>query len=165
LHDKSETQAIFKKFVRRAQNEFEVKIKRVRRDNGSEFKNTQVEDFLDEEGIKHEFLAPYSPRQNWVVERKNRTLLESARTILDEYQVSEQFWAETINTAFHAINHLYLHKILKKTAYELLTGKKPNVSYFKVFGSKCFILNEKATSSKFASKVHEGFMLGYGSIA
>ena len=93
LHDKSETQAILKKFVRRAQNEFEVKIKKVRSDNGSEFKNTQVEEFLDEEGIKHEFSAPYSPQQNGVVERKNRTLIESARTMLDEYKVSDQFWA------------------------------------------------------------------------
>ena len=60
LHDKSETQAIFKKFVRRAQNEFDMKIKKVRRNNRSEFKNSQVEEFLDEEGIKHEFSAPYS---------------------------------------------------------------------------------------------------------
>ena len=165
LHDKSETQGIFKKFVRRAQNEFEVKIKKVRSDNGSEFKNTQVEEFLDEEGIKHEFSAPYSPQQNGVVERKNRTLIESARTMLDEYKVSDQFWAEAINTACHAINRLYLHKMLKKTAYELLTGNKPNVSYFRVFGSKCFILNKKAKSSKFAPKVDEGFMLGYGSNA
>ena len=85
--------------------------------------------------------------------------------MLDEYKVSDQFWAEAINTACHAINRLYLHKILNKTAYELLTGNKPNVSYFKVFGSKCFILNKKARSSKFAPKVDEGFMLGYGSNA
>ena len=61
LQDKSEVQETFKKFARRAQNEFEVKIKRIRSDNGSEFKNTSIEEFLDEEGIKHEFLAPYTP--------------------------------------------------------------------------------------------------------
>src|SRR6266540_3696105 len=69
LQDKSEVQETFKKFARRAQNEFEVKIKRIRSDNGSEFKNTSIEEFLDEEGIKHEFSAPYTPQQNGVVER------------------------------------------------------------------------------------------------
>ena len=71
FQDKSEVQETLKKFARRAQNEFEVKIKRIRSDNGSEFKNTSIEEFLDEEGIKHEFSAPYTPQQNGVVERKN----------------------------------------------------------------------------------------------
>jgi transposase InsO family protein len=62
LKDKSETQAIFRKFARRAQNEFEVKIKKVRSDNGTEFRNTNIEEFLDEEGIKHEFSVPYTPQ-------------------------------------------------------------------------------------------------------
>jgi hypothetical protein len=61
LHDKSEAQGIVKNFIRRAQNEYELKIKNIRSDNGSEFRNTNVEEFLDEEGIKHEFYAPYTP--------------------------------------------------------------------------------------------------------
>jgi hypothetical protein len=65
-----------------------------------------------------------------VAERKNRTLIEMARIMLDEYKTSDQFWAEVINTANHATNRLYLHKLLKKTSYELLTGKKLNISYF-----------------------------------
>ena len=68
-----------------------------------------------------------------------------------------------VNTACHAINRLYLHKKLKKTSYELLTGNKPKVSYFRVFGCKCFILNKKSKTSKFAPKVDEGVLLGYGS--
>src|SRR6266540_4233531 len=83
--------------------------------------------------------------------------------MLDEYKTSDQFWAKAINTACHAINRLYFHKILKKMAYELLTGNKPKVHYFRVFGSKYFILNKKSKSSKFAPKVDESFMLGYGS--
>ena len=61
MREKSEVQGIFKKFARRAQNEFDVKIMRVRSDNGTEFKNTNIEEFLDEEGIKHEFSVPYTP--------------------------------------------------------------------------------------------------------
>jgi hypothetical protein len=149
--------------LRRAQNEFGLRIKKIRSDNRTEFKNSQIEGFLEEEGIKHEFSSPYTPQQNGVVERKNRTLLDMARTMLDEYKTSDRFWAEAVNTACYAINRLYLHRILKKTSYELLTGKKPNVSYFKVFGSKCFILVKRGRKSKFAPKVVEGFLLGYDS--
>jgi hypothetical protein len=97
------------------------------------------------------------------VERKNRTLLDMARTMLDEYKTPDRFWAEAINTACYSINWLYLHQILKKTSYELLTGKNPNVSYFRVFGSKCFILVKRGRKSKFAPKAVEGFLLGYDS--
>jgi transposase InsO family protein len=62
LQDKSETQEVLNKFFRRTQNEFDTKVKKIRSDNGTEFKNTQVEDFLDKEGIKHEFSAPYTPQ-------------------------------------------------------------------------------------------------------
>jgi transposase InsO family protein len=128
--DKSETQEVLRKFLRRAQNEFDAKVKKIRSDNGTEFKNTQVEDFLDEEGIKHEFSAPYTPQQNGVAETKNRTLIEMTRTMFDEYKTLGWFWVEVINTACHATHRLYLHKLLKKTSYELLIGNKPNVSYF-----------------------------------
>jgi hypothetical protein len=115
LQDKGETQEVLKKFLKMAQNEFDAKVKRIRSDNDTEFKNTQVEDYLDEEGIKHEFLALYAPQQNGVAERKNRTLTEMIRTILDEYKTSDRFWAEAVNTACHTTNRLYLHKLLKKT--------------------------------------------------
>jgi transposase InsO family protein len=107
----------------------------VRSDNGTEFKNTNIEEYLDEEGIGHELSVPYTPQQNGIVERKNRTLIEAARTMLDEYKTSDSFWAEAINTACHAINHLYLHKLRHKTAYELLIGKKPNVEFLVVSAS------------------------------
>jgi hypothetical protein len=127
------------------------------------FKNSQIEGFLEEEGIKHEFSSPYTPQQNGVVERKNITLLDMARTMLDEYKTPDQFWAEAINTACYSINRLYLHQIFKKTSYELLTGKKPNVSYFRVFGSKCFIIIKRGRNSKLAHKAVEGFLHGYDS--
>jgi hypothetical protein len=86
-----------------------------------------------------------------------------ARTMLGEFKTPERFWSEDVNIACHAINRLYLHRLLKKTSYELLTGNKPNVSYFRVFGSKCYILVKKGRHSKFAPKVVEGFLLGYDS--
>jgi transposase InsO family protein len=80
--------------LRRAQNEFGLRIKTIRSDNGTEFKNSQIEGFLEDEGIKHEFSSPYTPQQNGVVERKNRTLLDMARTMLDEYKTSDRFWVK-----------------------------------------------------------------------
>jgi transposase InsO family protein len=124
LQDKSEPQGIIKKFIRRAQNEYELKIKNIRSDNGSEFWNTNVEEFLDEEGIKHEFSTPYTSQQNGIVERKNRTSIEAARTMLDEYKAPDIFWGEAVNMVCHAINRLYLHKYLGKTTYEIITSNK-----------------------------------------
>ena len=109
LLDKCQVRDKVKTFVRSAQKEFGLPIKKMRSDNGTEFKNTQVE------GIKHEFSTPYTPQQNSVVERKNRTLIDMARTMLDEYRTLDIFWCDAVNTAFHAINRLYLHKKLKKT--------------------------------------------------
>jgi hypothetical protein len=85
-----------------------------------------------------------------------------ARMMLGEFKMPERFWSEAVNTACHAINRLYLHRLLKKT-YELLTGNKPNVSYFRVFGSKCYILVKKGRHSKFVPKAVGGFLLGYES--
>jgi transposase InsO family protein len=76
LQEKSQTQETLKKLLRQAQNEFGLRIKKIISDNGTEFKNSQIEGFLEEEGIKHEFSSPYTPQQNGVVERKNRTLLD-----------------------------------------------------------------------------------------
>ena len=126
-------------------------------------KTLKLNDFLRRRASSMSSLLPTPPQQNSVMERKNRTLLDMARTMLDEYKTSNRFWVEAINTACYSINLLYLHQILKKTSYELLTGKKPNVSYFRVFGSKCFILIKRGRNSKFAPKAVEGFLLGYDS--
>jgi hypothetical protein len=119
------------------------------------------QDYCDEKGVKHEFSAKYTPQQNGVVEGKNRTLIDMARSMLSEYNVSDSFWAETINTACHASNRLYCHRLLMKTPYELLIERKPNISYFWVFGCKCYILRKGTHLSKFQSKCDEGFLLGY----
>jgi transposase InsO family protein len=161
LSDKSNVFSILKGFAKRAENEFDFKIKKIRSDNGSEFKNSKIEDYCDEKGVKHEFLAKYTPHQNRVVERKNQTLIDMARSLLSEYNVSDSFWAEAINTACHASNGLYCHQLLKKTPSEFLIRRKPNISYFRVFGCKCYVLRKATRLSKFQSKCDERFLLGY----
>jgi transposase InsO family protein len=163
LRDKSNVFETFKSFAILAQNQFDFDIKKVRSDNGSEFKNARIDEYCDDKGIKHEFSSKYTPKQNGIVERKNRTLIDMARSMLAEYNVSDSYWAEAINIACHSSNRLYCHKLLKKTPYELLVGRKPNISCFRVFGCKCYILRKGSRLSKFEKKCDEGFLLGYSS--
>ena len=86
-------------FAKQAQCKFDKEILAIRSDNGSEFKNYTLEEFLSDEGLKHQYSAPYTPQQNGVAERKNRTLVEMERSMLDEYKSPHSFWAEAINTA------------------------------------------------------------------
>jgi hypothetical protein len=151
----------FKKFSKRAQNKFEVKIKKIRSDNGKEFDKTNIEVYCDEIGIKHEVSSTYTPQQNGVVERKNQTLITLARTMLDEYNTSKKLWAEAINTACYASNHLFLQKFLGKNPYKLLNRKKPDVSFFRVFGCKCYIYKKRQHLGKFQRHCDIGFLVGY----
>ncbi|WVZ96522.1 hypothetical protein U9M48_042152 [Paspalum notatum var. saurae] len=145
LEDKTEVAHVFSKFAKRAQNEFNIQLS----DNGRVFDNTNIEEYCDEVGIKHKFSAIYTPQQNGVVERKNRTLITLARSMLDEYSTSKKFWTEAINTACYASNQLYPHRLLDKTPCELLNGRKPNISYFWVFGCKCYIYKKRQHLGKF----------------
>ena len=92
LGDKSEVAELFMSFARRAQREFGLNIIKVRSDNGSEFRNYNVDTSCDEEGVKYEFSTTYTPQQNGVVERKNKTLITLARAMLDDYDKPEDFW-------------------------------------------------------------------------
>ena len=131
--DKSDVFTTFKSFVKGIHNEFETTIKRVRSDNDSEFKNTRIDELCDKFRIRHQFLAKYTPKSNGLVEKKNRTLIDMSRSMLSEYNVSQFFWAEAINTACYYTNRLYCHPSKEKTPYELLNGRKPNIAYFLVF--------------------------------
>ena len=115
LYDKCDVCDLFKSFVKRVQNEFETTIKKIRSDNGSEFKNTRIEELCDNIGIGHQFSPTYTPQSNGVVERKNRTLIDMARSMLRKYNVSHSFWSEAINMACYCSNRLYCHGKLGKT--------------------------------------------------
>ena len=91
LVDKSDVLASFKSFVKGIHNEFETTIKKVRSDNGCEFKNTRIDELCDRFGIRHQFSTKYTPQSNSLVERKNRTLIDMAKSILSEYDMSHSF--------------------------------------------------------------------------
>ncbi|KAK1641683.1 hypothetical protein QYE76_059488 [Lolium multiflorum] len=161
LKSKDETYREFVIFAKKAEQMYESHIKAIRTDNGTEFKNYTMQEFVDDEGIKHEFSAPYTPRQNGVVERKNRTIIEMARTMLSEFKSPHNFWGEAISTAVHYSNRLFLHPLHNKTPYELLIGNKPNVMYILVFGCQCLVKDNKGKLGKFETRTIECTFVGY----
>ncbi|CAL8138375.1 unnamed protein product [Prunus armeniaca] len=164
LREKSETFQRFKSVCHLLQKEkmtSHLPLVRIRTDHGSEFENSQFLKFCEEMGIKHEFSAPITPQQNGVVERKNRVLVEMARVMLNSKNLAKHFWAEAVNTACYISNRVFVRSGTKQTPYEIWKGKKPNVSYFKVFGSTCYILRDREHLAKFDSKCDKGIFLGY----
>ena len=114
---------MFKEVCQERKNKFEVKLKKIRSDNGKEFDNTNIEAYCDEVGIKHEVSTTYTPQQNGVVERKNRTLITLARTMLDEYNTPEALWAEAINTACYASNNYSFKSFLTRYLMSCSMGR------------------------------------------
>jgi len=152
---------VFSSFCTQIQSEKEMKILKVRSDHGEEFENEPFESFCEKHGIIHEFSSPRTPQKNGVVERKNRTLQEMARTMIHENNLAKHFWAEAVNTTCYVQNRIYIRPILEKTTYELFKGRRPNISYFHQFGCICYILNTKLYLKKFDAMAQRGIFLGY----
>nr|GEV69262.1 hypothetical protein [Tanacetum cinerariifolium] len=123
LATKDETSPILKTFITGLENQLSLKVKVIRSDNGTEFKNNDLNQFCRMKGIKKEFSVPRTPQQNDIAKRKNRTLIEDARTMLADLLLSIPFWAEAVNTACYVQNRVLVTKPHNKTPYELLHGE------------------------------------------
>jgi hypothetical protein len=163
LADKGETFGFVRDLILRLKNERHGDaIRGIRIDNGSEFKNSRFETFCRDWGLEHQFTSPYVACQNGVVERKNRSLCEMARMMLDEHRTPRRYWADVVNTACHVGNRIFLRAFLNKTCYELMHGRAPRLSHFRALGCRCFIL-KKGRLDKFESRSSNGIFLGYAS--
>ncbi|WVZ64023.1 hypothetical protein U9M48_013609 [Paspalum notatum var. saurae] len=149
--------------VLRLRNESHKAIRAIRSDNGGEFRNSRFENFCRDLGLEHQFSSPYTPPQNGVVERKNRTLVEMARTMLNEHTTPRRFWAEAVNTTCCIANRIFLRAFLGKTSYELQFGMQPSVKHLRAFGCRCFVLKKAGHLDKFESHSLDGIFLGYAS--
>ncbi|KAI3698007.1 hypothetical protein L6452_31116 [Arctium lappa] len=163
LRTKDETSGLIKSFILRIENQTNQKVKVIRSDNGTEFKNFDLNTFCEEKGIERQYSAPRTPQQNGVAERRNRTLIEAARSLLADSKLPITFWAEAVNTACYVQNRVLVVKPKNKTPYELLNKRKPFIGFFKPFGCPCTILNTKTHLGKFDSKADDGFLVGYSS--
>ncbi|KAI3681304.1 hypothetical protein L6452_36094 [Arctium lappa] len=163
LRTKDETSGLIKSFILRIENQNNQKVKVIRSDNGTEFKIFDLNTFCEEKGIERQYSAPRTPQQNGVAERRNRTLIEAARSLLADSKLPITFWAEAVNTACYVQNRVLVVKPKNKTPYELLNKRKPFIGFFKPFGCPCTILNTKSHLGKFDSKADDGFLVGYSS--
>ncbi|GJT39309.1 putative ribonuclease H-like domain-containing protein [Tanacetum coccineum] len=159
LRTKDETSGILKDFIRQIENQLNQKVKTIRCDNGTEFKNRDFIEFCGSKGIKREYSNARTPQQNGVAERKNRTLIEAARTMLADSFLPNTFWAEAVSTACYVLNRVLVTKPQNKTPYELITGKIPIISYIRPFGCHVTILNTIDHLGKFDGKSDEGFLV------
>ncbi|XP_021728379.1 uncharacterized protein LOC110695459 [Chenopodium quinoa] len=151
-----------KRYVMKEQRRTGNPLIHLRSDHGTEFKNLKFDEFCTEHGMDHNFSAPRTPQKNGVVKRKNRSLEDMARTMLISSGVPRNFWAEAVNTACYILNRVSVRAITNKTPYELIKGRKPNISYFRYFGCKCFVNNNgKRNLGKFDERSVEAVFLGY----
>ncbi|GKA83705.1 putative ribonuclease H-like domain-containing protein [Tanacetum coccineum] len=141
LATKDETPEILKNFITGIENQIDHKVKTIRCDNGTEFKNIIMNEFYEMKGIRREISVARTPQQNGIAERKNRTLIEAARTMLADSKLPTTFWAEAVNTAFYVQNRMLVIKPNNKTPYELFLGRKPTLSFMRPFRCHVTILN------------------------
>jgi len=162
LESKSDAFFAYKKLAKRLQNMCCSNICAIRSDHGGEFQNEKLNGFYEKLGIFHNLYAPRTPQHSGVVERKNRSFEELGNTILSEFSLPEYFLVDVVSTTCYVMNRFLIRPILKKTPYELFNGRKHNIGHLKVFGYKCYILNNgKDNVGKFDEKVDNGIFLGY----
>ncbi|GJT07729.1 putative ribonuclease H-like domain-containing protein [Tanacetum coccineum] len=161
LTTKDKTSDILKNFIKEIENLEDLKVKIIRSDNGTEFKNKVMDDFCREKGIKREYSVARTPQQNGVAERRNRTLIEAIRTMLTNFKLPTTFWAEAVSTACYVQNRVLVVKPHNKTPYELFRGFKPALCFMRPFGCHVTILNTLDSLGKFDGKSDKGFFVGY----
>nr|GEU89522.1 putative ribonuclease H-like domain-containing protein [Tanacetum cinerariifolium] len=161
LAKKDETSGILKDFITGIENQSNHKVKIIRCDNKTEYKNYEMNKFCGIKGIKREFSNARTPQQNGVAERKNMTLIEAARAMLADSLLPIPFWAEAVNTACYVQNRVLVTKPHNKTPYELLIGRTHIISFMGPFGYPVTILNTLDHLGKFDGKANEGFLVGY----
>jgi hypothetical protein len=143
------------------ENQHNTSIKVIRSDNAPEYTEGRFKEIIIKAGIHHETTTPYSPQQNGVAERYNRTLAEMSRSMLLEQGLATYYWPFAVDTANHLKNRITHKSLLPDTTpYELFKGAHPNISYFRPFGSKCYSRIMLSTG-KFTAKGEEGRFLGY----
>ncbi|KAI3748889.1 hypothetical protein L6452_12302 [Arctium lappa] len=165
LRCKSDTPEELISFVKKMEVLNNLTVRSIRSDHGTEFKNSSLNNFFENKGISHNFSSVRTPQQNGVAERRNRTIIEAARSMLSDSHLPTQFWAEAVNTACFTQKRSLIIKRFGKTAYELFVGRKPSISFLHIFGCQCFILNNRDQLGKFDPKADDGIFLGYSSIS
>ncbi|GKC62348.1 retrovirus-related pol polyprotein from transposon TNT 1-94 [Tanacetum coccineum] len=130
-------------------------------DNGTKFVNKDLTAYYEHVGIFHQKTVPWTPQQNNVVKRQNRTLVEAARTMLIFSKAPMFLWAEDVATAWYTQNRSLIHTLHNKTSYEPVHDKKPDLTFFHVFGALCYPTNDNEDLRKLQPTADIGIFVGY----
>ena len=161
MQNKDQTFSKFCEFKALVEKDSGNKLKALWSDNGSEYISVEFKDFCSKGGIRRELIAPHNPQQNEVAKRKNRMIVGVARAMLHDQFLPMHLWAEAHNTVVYVQNHCP-HRVLgMSTPEEAFTGKKPDVSHFKIFGSFVYVHVTKNARKKLEPNVEVGIFLGY----
>ncbi|GJX31940.1 retrovirus-related pol polyprotein from transposon TNT 1-94 [Tanacetum coccineum] len=161
LRSKDETPTVVIKFLKQIQVGLNKTVRFIRTDNGTEFVNKTLYDYYESVGIFHQKTVPRTPQQNGVVERRNRTLVEAARTMLIFSKAPMFLWAKAVATACYTQNCSLIHTRHDKTPYELVHNKKPDLTFFWVFGALCYPTNDSENLRKLQTRADIGIFIGY----
>ncbi|GJY03248.1 retrovirus-related pol polyprotein from transposon TNT 1-94 [Tanacetum coccineum] len=159
LRSKDETPEVLKDFLTMIQRNLQAPVISVRTDRGTEFLNKTLNAFFKEEGIEHQTSTPRTPEQNGVVERRNRTLVEAARTMLSASKLPLFFWAEAIATACYTQNRSIIIPTHEKTAYHIINDRKPSIKHLHIFGCTCYLTRDGENLDKLKEKGIRAFWL------
>lgn len=160
LKNKDEALNAFKKFLALVETGSERKVKVFRTDRGGEFSSNEFKNFCEEVGIKRHYTAPYTPQQNGVVERRNRTVVEMGRSCLKEMNMPSIMWGEAIRHSVYLLNRLPTRALSGKTPYEVWTGNKPHVGHIRVFGCLSHMKIPSCQTSKLDDRSRQVINLG-----
>ncbi|GJW07235.1 retrovirus-related pol polyprotein from transposon TNT 1-94 [Tanacetum coccineum] len=152
LRSKDETPEVLIDFLRLVQRGLHAQVRTVRTDKGTKFLNKTLHAYFAQEGIEHQTSTARTPEQNGVVERRNRTLVEAARTMLSAAKVPLYFWTEAIATTCFTQNRSLVIPRHEKTPYHIINGRKPSVNFFYIFGSLCYIVRDGENLDKMKEK-------------
>nr|GEX73228.1 integrase, catalytic region, zinc finger, CCHC-type, peptidase aspartic, catalytic [Tanacetum cinerariifolium] len=161
LRSKDEAPEVIKTFLKRITVLFQSPVIIIRTDNGTLFKNQVLKEYFDSVGISHQVSSVQTPQQNRVVERRNWTLVEAARTMLIFSHAPLFLWAEAIATTCFTQNRFIIYRQFNKTPYELINDRKPDISFLHVFGALCYPKNDREDIRKLGAKGDIGFFIGY----
>ncbi|GKC69498.1 retrovirus-related pol polyprotein from transposon TNT 1-94, partial [Tanacetum coccineum] len=161
LRSKDETPEVLKDFLTMIQRNLQAQVISVRTDRGTEFLNKTLHAYFKEEGIEHHTSTPRTPEQNGVVERRNRTLVEAARTMLSASKLPLSFWAEAVATACYTQNRSIIISTHGKTAYHIINDRKPSIKHLHIFGCICYITRDGENLDKMKEKGDLCVMVGY----
>ncbi|GJT58217.1 retrovirus-related pol polyprotein from transposon TNT 1-94 [Tanacetum coccineum] len=162
LQTENETPEVLKDFLTMIQRNLQAQVITVRTDRGTEFLNKTLHAYFKEEGIEHQTSTPRTPEQNGVVERRNRTLVEAARTMLSASKLPLSFWAEAVATVdVNTQNRSIIISTHGKTAYHIINDRKPSIKHLHIFGCTCYITRDGENLDKMKEKGDPCVMVGY----